>query len=472
MALGNHRSTDQAILENSTFYCHGEDIEQADSYPRTDFMPEEDENSGIIEDPLTLYLYECQQIPLLSADQEKMLASIIEAGNYLSQIEQEWFDQYGVRPSAIDLLLSLVERFCQARSVFEGLCEYLCLPSNMSVLDKVQNPNMRRAIDGQIGEDLCAAMAHTTRLSQEQVLSSLTQLSLVTKLIPWDLTDIAKEMTTLTAFADALRSPLYREEINRHARRISQHFRDIRERTRQATGNLIRCNLRLVISVALKYRGGDMSLGDLIQEGNIGLMRAVRKFDHRRGYRFSTYAYYWIRQAIGRAIANQSRTIRVPLNIVENLANLAKARAKLCQELNRQPRREELASAMGISAEQADWIFKVDLARTISMDALVGEDENTHIADLIEDESAQNPADEVSQSLLREQLMDTLESLSDRDRRIVKMRYGLDDEGSHTLAEIGATVGLTRERVRQIEKQALAKLRHVMHSRKLIDYLG
>jgi RNA polymerase sigma factor (sigma-70 family) len=372
MALGNPGYTNQVILENSTFYCHGEDVEQADFYSGTDFIRERDENSGIIEDPLMLYLCECQQIPLLNAEQEKMLASIIEAGNYLSQIEREWFDQYGTRPSAIDLLLLLVERFCRAHSVFEALCEYLSVPSNWAIVEKVQTPDLRCAIDGQIEEDLCAAVAHATGLSQRQVLCSLTRLSLETRLVPWDLTGIAKGMTSFTAFTEALQSPVYREEIKRHARRNSQHFRDVRERTRQAAGSLIRANLRLVISVAMRYRGRGISLGDLIQEGNIGLMRVIGKFDHRRGYRFSTYAYWWIRQAITRAIANQSRTIRVPLHTVEALANLAKTRGKLYQELNRRPSREELVSAMGISAEQADWIFKVSLARKISLDAPVG----------------------------------------------------------------------------------------------------
>jgi RNA polymerase sigma factor (sigma-70 family) len=467
MDFENPKYTNQVMPKSSTCCCHGEDVKQAAFYHRAETTPQGDEDSGIFR-----YLCECRQMPLLSTEEERVLAGMVEAGNYLSQVEQEWLDQYGTRPPAVDLLLSLIERFCRASSVFEALCEYLSIPSNRAIVEKVLDPDLHRAIDGKIEGDLCTALAEITRLSRRQVLCSLTRLSLEIRLIPWNSADKAEKMTSLAAFSEMSRSPAYREEIKRHTRQISQHFSHVREMEHQATGNLIRANLRLVISVATKYRGRGMSLGDLVQEGNIGLMRAVRKFDHRRGYKFSTCAYWWIRQAVTRAIADQSRTIRVPLHTVEVLANLAKARTKLRQELNRQPSRDELASAVDISAEQADWIFKVSLARTISLDATVGEDNDTCIADLIKDELAPNPADEVDQCLLREQLAEALKALSDRDRCIVQMRFGLDGGGGHTLAEVGAAVGLTRERVRQIEKEALAKLRQEMHSRKLVDYLS
>ncbi len=242
------------------------------------------------------------------------------------------------------------------------------------------------------------------------------------------------------------------------------------EEGKEAQDHLIKANSRLVVSVAKKYIGRGVPFLDLIQEGNIGLIRAVKKFDYRRGYKFSTYATWWIRQAVTRAIADQGRTIRVPVHMYEQINQLARAVRKLVQELGREPTTEEIAAEMGISPSKVEQIIRVS-QRPLSLETPVGEEEDSFLGDFIEDDSSPSPTETASQSLLREQLEEILKSLSPREAKILKLRFGLLDGYSYTLEEVGRKFGVTRERIRQIEAQALGRLRHPSRSRKLRDFL-
>ncbi len=267
---------------------------------------------------------------------------------------------------------------------------------------------------------------------------------------------------------------MYLKDIGRVPLLTANEEIDLAQRMEQgdteAKKQLVEANLRLVVSIAKRYVGRGMLFLDLIQEGNLGLIKAVDKFDYRKGYKFSTYATWWIRQAITRAIADQARTIRIPVHMVETINKLVRVSRQLLQEYGREPTPAEIAKAMGLSENKVREIMKI-AQEPVSLETPIGEEEDSHLGDFIEDEAAPAPAEAASHALMKEQLLEVLDTLTPREEKVLRLRFGLDDGHQRTLEEVGKEFKVTRERIRQIEAKALRKLRHPSRSKKLRDYL-
>ena len=267
---------------------------------------------------------------------------------------------------------------------------------------------------------------------------------------------------------------MYLKEIGRVSLLSADEEKELAIRIQQgepeAKQELAEANLRLVVSIAKRYVGRGMQFLDLIQEGNMGLMKAVEKFDHEKGFKFSTYATWWIRQAITRAIADQARTIRIPVHMVETINKLVRIQRQLLQDLGREPTPEEIGAEMDLPTEKVREILKI-AQDPVSLETPIGEEDDSHLGDFIEDQDVTSPAEHTAQTLLKEQLEEVLDTLTDREENVLRLRFGLDDGNVRTLEQVGKVFGVTRERIRQIEAKALRKLRHPSRSKQLKDFL-
>ncbi len=413
-----------------------------------------------LDDPVRMYLREIGRVPLLTSEREVGLAKAMERGEYLLQL-RSGLARDGLSDDPVAIGMAIFRAFRDGWAAVEGVCVAAgpgrSLPPRSVCLQRVLPlPNLPDGVPQQV--------AATIGCGLDELEESLRL-----RVVEWDLLPLAVQNMIRDVGTWPEESQV-ESALGEMGDRLRKRWDDYIEFGSRAKVGLTEANLRLVVSVAKKYVGRGMSMLDLIQEGNLGLIRAVEKFQHHKGFKFSTYATWWIRQAITRAIADQARTIRIPVHMVETINRLIRTSRRLQQELGREPTSEEIGAEMQLDPERVREIVKIS-QEPVSLEMPIGEEEDSNLGEFIEDTKILAPADAASRQMLKEQMEDVLGTLSERERQVLAMRFGLEDGRSRTLEEVGKAFGVTRERIRQIEAKALRKLRHPSRSKKLKDYL-
>lgn len=424
-------------------------------------------------DPIHLYLREIGKVDLLTAVEERSLAGRVEDGRYLCALEKECQQSPGLQDLGTTVIIATLRKLVSSQALVTALYKTMGVKGVRGFKQCILDPQFRAAVDGVV------EIAFVEKVSIEcgkpfgEVWADIANVSVYSRILPQKVYDIIGSRASWKGLAELLEDPVDAKllvALGALADQFRQYSDGIKRDAEISARHLIEANLRLVVSIAKKYGMHHLPILDMIQEGNIGLVRAVNKFEYRRGFKFSTYATWWIRQAVTRALADQSRTIRVPVHMVENINKLLRTRRQLTQSMGGDPNTDELAAAMEMSVERVNEVIRLTRV-PISLETPVGEEEDRHLGDYIEDKNGTAPSEAATMSLLRRQIHEVLSELTDRERKIIVLRYGLEDDRSRTLEEVGQEFNVTRERIRQIEAKALRKLRHPSRSRRLKDYL-
>ncbi|MBN1856788.1 MAG: sigma-70 family RNA polymerase sigma factor [Dehalococcoidia bacterium] len=417
-----------------------------------------------------IWMREIGSVPLLSNKEVIDIAREVESGEVLNEVEYAFFKEKNVLPDGPHMAMGLLERLVNLEPVVTVMSRYAGVTDKSGILAIITDPVFQATSDEVYGaelmEELTASLGNKSKAEH-----AIRELSVAPRLLPHEVIEVAGAHRTAVDLQSMLTDEAFQTRLYELEPALERHYLGIKKNAKQARDQLVQANMRLVVSVAKRHLNWGLPLLDLVQEGAVGLMRAVEKFEYRKGYRFSTYATWWIMQAVRRAVDEQGRMIRIPVHMAEKMHKLNRTRRNLTMESGREATAEELGEAMEASPDLVEMLDGLQHLQPISLDLPVGEEGDTSLGDLVEDESSPAPEELAVNSVLRDQIREMLAELPPREQTIIELRFGLTDGREWTLEEVGKTMNLTRERIRQLEKAALRKLRKPSRARMLVGAL-